>query len=233
MADWVWIQWQWEDWEGTKECKLACVLKQDGDKLSEVGLLSTWDRITWFRKMLEWLMLWIVWAALPMVIISDWAKWIKNLRTKISCLRKAEWILDWFHLKEKIMNTLRILDIEEESKNAKNIISFLWIWESEIAIKLLNELSLSDEKEKKEQQEASLKNAIRYLSNQKEWIINYQAYQMKWYIVWSGYIEKKNDLLIKDRMVRQKRMRWWRWWGEAMIQLLTAQMNGRLSELYA
>ena len=238
MADWVGIQWQWEDWDWKdwkwiKECKLACVLKQEDDKLKEVGILSTWERISWFKNMLEWFMLWIVWIAIPIVIISDWAKWIRNLRNKIPCLKKAIWILDWFHVKEKVMNTLKTVDIEEESKTAQDIISFLWIWDVEVAKKLLNKLPLSTDKEKKEQQEISIKNTIKYLINQREWIINYQACQMKWYIVWSGYVEKKNDLLIKNRMVRQKRMRWWKEWGEAMIQLLTAQMNGRLGELYA
>ena len=232
MVDWVWIQWQWKDWEWIKECKLACVLKQEKDKIKEVGILSTWERINWFRNKLEWLMLWIIWISIPIVIISDWAKWIRNLRNRIHCLKNAIWILDWFHVKEKVKNTLRTLEIEEVSKVSQDIIGFLWIWEIETVIKLLKRLSLSDDKEKKEQQKISIANTIKYLENQREGIVNYQAYQMKWYIIWSGYVEKKNDTLIKDRMVRQKRMRWWKEWGEAIIQLLTAQMNWRLEELF-
>jgi len=56
--------------------------------------------------------------------------------------------------------------------------------------------------------------------------------QMRGYLVGSGFIEKRNDTLVKNRMVRQKRMRWSRTGGEAMMQVLTAQMNGRFDELF-
>lgn len=46
-------------------------------------------------------------------------------------------------------------------------------------------------------------------------------------------VEKRNDTLVKNRMVRQKRMRWSQSGGEAMMQVLAAQMNGRFDELFA
>jgi hypothetical protein len=42
-----------------------------------------------------------------------------------------------------------------------------------------------------------------------------------------------DDTLIKNRMVRGKRMRWSIAGGEAMMALLAAKHNGRLAEVFA
>ena len=72
-----------------------------------------------------------------------------------------------------------------------------------------------------------------YLDNQREGIVNYEEYQKNGYIVGSGFVEKLNDTLIKNRMVRGRRMRWSLKGGEAMMALLAAKYNGRLSEVFA
>jgi len=36
------------------------------------------------------------------VIISDGAQWIRGLRGKIARLLGAVWILDWFHVKDRV-----------------------------------------------------------------------------------------------------------------------------------
>ena len=73
---------------------------------------------------------------------------------------------------------------------------------------------------------------MNYLKNQREGIIDYRAYQDNGYLIGSGFLEKRNDTLIKNRMVRQKRMQWGITGGEAMMRLLCAQANDRLAELF-
>jgi len=241
MIDWVWVQAQqwWKKsseplkksknddiWSWSKECKVWTLIKQDWEEISNVATFCTWDRITWFKNMLEWILIWIFGRLYPITIISDWAVWIRNLRNKILCLKNARWILDWFHVKDHILKLMIVLDINEDSKRTKKIIELLWMWQIDLAVDRIKALPISKtNEEKNQQQKAKKKSCIKYLQNQREWIINYHEYQMKWHIVWSWFVEKLNDTLVKNRMVRQKRMRWSRKWWEAMMQLLTAKLN--------
>ena len=223
------------EWTGSKECKVASILKQNGAQIEEVGTFGTWERIVGFRKLVEITMLGAIGIAglfAEVVIISDGAKWIRNLRGKIIFLKNAIWILDWFHVKDRVEKLILKLEINIEGKRSEKIRKLLWLGKVDEAIKRIKQLPLGKGKEKRAMQRAAKKVCIKYLENQKEGIVNYQEYQMRGYFVGSGFVEKKNDTLIKNRMVRQKRMRWSKIGGEAMMQLLTAQMNGRLGELF-
>jgi hypothetical protein len=108
----------------------------------------------------------------------------------------------------------------------------LWNGKREEAEKAIQEIALSPNEEKRDRQEVAVKNCLKYFQNQKEGIVDYNTFRMHGYFVGSGFIEKRNDTLIKNRMVRQKRMRWGREGGEAMMNLLAARMNGRLAEVF-
>ena len=126
----------------------------------------------------------------------------------------------------------RTFGLTEESETVQTAIGWLWLGNTKRALEIINRLPVSEDGQEKEKQIAAFKRIKTYLENQKEGIINYQSYKMKGFIVGSGYMEKRNDTLIKERMVRQGRMQWGLDGGEAMMQLLTAKMNGRLSELF-
>ena len=64
-------------------------LSQTGETVKELGTFCTWKRINEFKKMTEWLLLKILIPFTPIVIISDGAKWIRNLRNKIPGLKKS------------------------------------------------------------------------------------------------------------------------------------------------
>ena len=218
---------------GKRECKVATFLKQTNGNIEQIATFCTWKRITQFRTMLEWTLLKFFSSTVEIIIISDGAKWIRNTRNNIPALKKAKWILDWFHLKDRTLKILLKFEIAETSKLAQTIIGLCWHGMTTEAFKILKKLPLSNNEEKAEQQKQALQKYETYLKNQKEGIINYQAYKMKGYLIGSGCVEKINDQLVKDRMVRQGRMRWGIEGGEAMMQLLTAKWNGRLSELFA
>lgn len=215
---------------GKRECKVGAFLRQTGDMIEEIGTFCTWQRIEAFKNMLEWQLLGIFQKIYPIVIISDGAKWIRNLRTKIPCLKNAKWILDWFHLKDHLLQMLRVLNLDENSVQARQFLAMLWLGNRNLDLK--KTLPFSADEEERLIQIFAIEKFEKYMENQKEGIINYHAYQMKGHLVGSGYIEKKNDILIKNRMVRQKRMIWSPQGGEAMMQLLAAKMNGRLNELF-
>lgn len=226
MADGVGV----ETGNGKRECKVGAFLRQTGDMIEEVGTFCTWHRIGAFKTMLEWQLLGIFQKIYPVVIISDGAKWIRNLRTKIPCLKNAKWILDWFHLKDHLLQVLRVFFLDETSVQAKQFLALLWLGNRHLD--LGKTLPFSQDPEERILQVSAIEKFEKYLENQKEGIINYHAHQIKGHLVGSGFIEKRNDVLIKDRMVRQKRMIWSPKGGEAMMQLLAARMNGRLNELF-
>jgi len=239
MTDGVGVQGQdkkEKKWTGSKECKVGAIIHQSGEQLREMACFCTWERITGFRSLVEWTLLpvvGIVGLFNEIVIISDGAKWIRNMRVKIACLFGAIWILDWFHTKDRTEACLRVLGIKTDGKLDRKIKSLLWLGEVDKVIKKIKQIRITGNEETKEKKKAARKSLIEYLKNQREGIVNYHQMQMRGYLVGSGFVEKRNDTLVKNRMVRQKRMRWSQTGGEAMMQILTAQMNGRFDELFA
>ena len=220
---------------GWRECKAGVILKQVGDRLFEEGTFCTWERVTVFRNMLSWMLVKIFSVEYEMVMISDGAKWIRQMREKIDCLNnvKVIWILDWFHLKEYVLKLSRALGLQEKDDTVQKIISELWRGNITEALKEVDSIPLLEDEEEKKKQEAAIKTFKTYLLNQEEGIIDYKEYKEKGYLIGSGFMEKRNDTLIKKRMVHQKRMKWGLEGGEAMMQLLCAKMNGRLEEVFA
>jgi hypothetical protein len=232
MADGVGVEQQGKGVSGKRECKVAVILRQNGDQIKKLSTFATWQRVGAFRGMVEWAMLAVYSLVYEIVIVSDGARWIRNMRDKIACFRKAVWILDWFHLKDRTLKVLRILGREAADPISREILRLYWLGQADLVLKAIQQIPLSEDEKEAEQQRASVRKYLTYIRNQREGIINYQAYKMKGYVVGSGCVEKMNDQLIKDRMVRQRRIRWSLKGGEAMMQLLTAQDNGRLGEVF-
>ncbi len=234
MIDGVGVQGQGEGWEGSKECKVCTILMQKGEKITEVATFCTWERLPGFKRFFEWTLLsaiGVVGLFAETVLISDGAKWIRNLRKSTSCLG-PRWILDWFHVKDRVESVFRVFLIEETDSRAEEIIMLLWNGKVGKTIKCIQAFPMSDDTTTKEKQTATRNATIKYLINQREGIVNYKQLQRKGYFVGSGFVEKRNDTLVKNRMVRQKRMRWSREGGEAMMHLLTARANGRFAEAF-
>lgn len=219
--------------EESRECKVGTMLRQQGEQVSEIATWCAWERIEGFRTITQTVMLLIA-AALnvQIVMVSDGATWIRNIRNWIPCLKNAIWILDWFHLKDHWLKCARVLNLEESSETVQTVISLLWNGKRDEAkthaVNLLNVVSNSDQEARE-----TVQKFLGYLDNQREGIINYEEYRNNGYIVGSGFVEKLNDTLVKNRMVRGKRMRWSLSGGEAMMALLSAKHNGRLAEVFA
>lgn len=220
--------------EESRECKVGAILRQQSEKIIEAAAWCTWGRIKAFRAMTS--TAWMAAAVafnLPVVIVSDGAQWIRNMRKWIPGLGDALWILDWFHLKDHLLRCLRAFTIEETSETAQNLIGLLWRGDTSAAAQMISALTLHADGAKRSEEETAVKDFLGYVDNQREGIIDYEEYRQQGYIVGSGFVEKLNDTLIKNRMVRGKRMRWSLKGGEAMMALLVAKHNGRLAEMFA
>lgn len=230
----VFLKEKGDNGEASRECKVAAIVRQNDEIITETASWCTWGRIRAFRALTQtaWLAVTAV-AGLEIVIVSDGAKWIRNMRRWVTALKDALWILDWFHLKDHALKCLHVFKIEEASEIAQRLLSLLWRGQADEAAQIIRELPVNDDGAKRSEEEAAVKKFLIYLNNQREGIVDYEAYQRRGYIVGSGFVEKLNDTLIKSRMVHGKRMRWSLKGGEAMMALLSAKHNGRLAEVFA
>jgi hypothetical protein len=220
--------------EESRECKVGTILCQNEGKISEIAAWCTWGRIKAFRALTDAARLAAATALnIPVVIVSDGAKWIRNTRKWIPGLKNAVWILDWFHCKDHLLKCLRAFGIEEASDTAQVLTGLLWNGRAEEVARMIKDFPLHADAKRQSEEETAIGNFLGYLNRQHEGIINYGEYQRDGYIVGSGFVEKLNDTLIKNRMVRGKRMRWSLPGGEAMMALLAAKHNGRLQEVFA
>lgn len=220
--------------EESRECKVGAILRQHEGKIAEIAAWCAWGRIKAFRVLTS--AAWLAAAAalkVPVVMVSDGAKWIRNMRRWIPGLKDALWILDWFHLRDHALKCLRAFGIEEASETVQTLIGLLWHGKADEAARMVKGLPLHADAQTRSEEETAVKNLLAYLRNQREGIVDYEAYQQQGHLVGSGFVEKLNDTLIKNRMVRGKRMRWSLKGGEAMMALLAAKHNGRLAEMFA
>lgn len=230
----VFLQEKGDGREGGRECKVGAILRQNNEKISEMATWCTWGRIRAFRALTAaaWLAIAVITRA-QAVIVSDGAPWIRQTRKWIPGLANAVWILDWFHLKDHLLKCLSLFGFDEASEIVQKLSSLLWRGQADAVARLIKGLLRALDVNERSEAEAAVKNFLAYLNNQREGIVNYEAYRQQGCIVGSGFVEKLNDTLIKNRMVRGKRMRWSLSGGEAMMALLSAKRNGRLAEMFA
>ncbi len=70
----------------------------------------------------------------------------------------------------------------------------------------------------------ALESAIMYISNQRDWIDNYEEWKQTGYPIGSGMIERQVELVIDRRMKRQG-MIWHRANADALVALRVNQIN--------
>ena len=157
-------------------------MSQQSETISEVATWRAWGRLEAFRTITQ-VALFFVAVALNVqtVMVSDGAKWIRNIRKWIPCLNNAIWVLDWFHLKDHLMKCLTVLNVEEASETAQQLIGLLWNGTSGDVKQRLGEfLQRTDVNgQLHEAARLAIERFLSYLDNQREGIVNYEEYQKK------------------------------------------------------
>jgi transposase-like protein len=135
------------------------------------------------------------------VIIADGAHWIWNMCNEL--FPDAEYILDFFHMKENVYDYAKALFSNDEKKYnkwAETMIHYIKTEQIQKALKKISEISLSPEKV------AKTVNLEGYIKNNMD-KINYLQYKNKGYYIGSGMIESGNKIVVQKRM-KQAGMRW-------------------------
>ncbi len=160
----------------------------------------------------------------PTVVLADGAEWIKKEQGKH--FPQATCILDWAHLwrevSHAIMTAARAKALPEHERDSQLHFhrSCLWLGNVDQALEGLRTLSSGLPTESLK----PLKEAIRYLENQRLWIGSYEHWKALGYPVGSGMIERAVAIVINRRM-KKRGMRWCRSNATAIVALRTDLLN--------
>jgi hypothetical protein len=160
----------------------------------------------------------------PVVVIADGAEWIKKEQAKH--FPHATCILDWAHLWREVSHAIRgaarakALPEHERAFQLYFHRSCLWLGNVHQALDGLRRLSVDLPPESL----TPVKEAIRYLGNQRNWLGSYQAWRKQGYPVGSGMIERAVAIVINRRM-KKRGMRWCRPNATAVVALRVDLLN--------
>ncbi len=154
------------------------------------------------------------------VVLGDRAGWIKTQARQH--FARAVKILDWPHLWRATQKAVRAARpgracTAERHRLYEQLRDYLWQGRVSDAIELPIGL-------RGNQRVEALEAAITYISNQRDWIGNYEEWKQTGYPIGSGMIERQVELVIDRRMKRQG-MRWLRANADALVALRVNQIN--------
>jgi hypothetical protein len=170
-------------------------------------------------------------------IIGDGARWIRKIREQY--FPGTIYILDWFHLHEKLYEALR-LTLPRDSKRRvgtfQEVSSLLWRGRKGRALeqlKILHTQMLSEGiRQEALSQREGLDELIAYIQNNWEGIVNYRQMQKDGYMVASSLVEKAVDLLVAKRQKKKQGMHWSKMGADGICALRTLWLNGDWGEYW-
>lgn len=162
----------------------------------------------------------------PLVMLADGAR---SIRKKFTELLGGGliFILDWFHLSEKIWQYMSqiALNKEQKEKHAKAVLALLWQGQAQESIGYLQTQMMAKNAPKREE-------LIGYLSKHSSEIIHYERRKAAGKKIGSGSVEKANDILVAHRQ-KKKGMAWSRAGSESLAILKALEINDRWLEFWA
>ena len=162
--------------------------------------------------------------ARPVVVIADGAEWIKKEQGKH--FPHATCILDWAHLWREVSHAIRVaarakaLPEHERDFQLHFHRSCLWLGCVDQALDGLRRLSTGLPADAL----TSVKEAMRYLENQRSWIGSYEDWRKQGYPVGSGMIERA-VASVNNRRMKKRGMRWCRPNATAIVALRVDVLN--------
>lgn len=155
------------------------------------------------------------------VVVGDGAEWIKQQAAHH--FPEALTILDWPHLWRVMRRAIRAARPGRRLRAARRDLSrtiSAALWAGEVDEAHAHLLALRPAGDPL----AAVEDAIRYLTTQRTWLGNYQAWRDAGHPVGSGLVERAVALVINRRMKRQG-MRWTRASADAIVALRVEHLN--------
>jgi len=162
-------------------------------------------------------------------VLGDGARWIRN--TRLWCFPNSKYILDWYHLHQKVCRVFRHTFPNDESlrrKQRKPITSFLWKGQKDDALKKLTELYTQFQSEGKQgmlEEHEGLHDLIVYVKSNWEGIVDYCQMQKDGYLIASTLVEGAGNIIVAKRQKKNQGMHWSISGADALCALRTLWLN--------
>ena len=169
-------------------------------------------------------------------IIGDGARWIRKIW--LQCFPEAVYILDWYHLREKLYEALRLTFPNAGVLRKliyRRISNHLWRGLKKKALAELKSLHtqlLLAGKQKRLEQRKGLQELIEYIQNNWRGIVNYRKMHKSGYMVASSLVEKSADLVVAKRQKKRQSMHWNKMGADRLSALRTLWLNGDWEEYW-
>lgn len=162
-------------------------------------------------------------------IIGDGARWIREVWEQ--CFPEAAYILDWYHLHEKLYKALDLTFPKADRERIHRELSdYLWDGLKGKALQELkilhSQLLLSQGKQELLSQPEGLDELIAYVESNWEGIVNYRQMWESGYMISSSLVEKAADLVIAKRQKKRQSMHWSQMGADNVCALRTLWLNG-------
>ena len=164
--------------------------------------------------------------------ITAFADGAKNCWSVINVLKphcvEIECVLDWFHIGKKFQNTIGALPKEYE----ETLLHIKWcVWHND-ANEALNRLknlyeSLTDEKSR-----SKACSLLTYIELNKQYLVNYEARQIKNKPISSQVIESIIGSLINERYKKSQKMQWTREAAHNVLQIRASKISGEFEKIW-
>jgi len=167
---------------------------------------------------------------MEVIVLGDGARWIREVRKQ--CFPYAMYVLDWFHLNQKVCRAFRYTFPKDRiirRKLRRPITTLLWKGQKEEALKHLEELYiqlLSEGKQELLEKREGMKELIAYVKSNWEGIVDYCQMKKDGYLIASTLVEGAANLVVAKRQKKKNGMHWSRSGADNLCALRTLWLNG-------
>ena len=169
-------------------------------------------------------------------VIGDGARWIRKIR--YLCFPETIYILDWYHLRERLYEALRLTLPHEPSVRRdihRKVSKYLWHGLRKKALGELESLRaqlVAEGKQKRLEQHEGLAEFIDYIRSNWEGIVRYRDMYEAGCPVASSLAEKAVDLVVAVRQKKKQSMHWTCMGADRLSALRTLWLNGDWQEYW-
>ena len=150
-------------------------------------------------------------------VIGDGARWISTIAEHH--FPYAIRILDLWHLEHPVWKALRVsVPSDEVGEVGHTLMDLLVRGRTAETLRELVKLVNRYETD-------ALRELTVYVSNNAEWICDYDSLRSEGYPVGSGAVEKAVDIVINRRLKGRRGMRWWRVCADGVVALRVLMLN--------
>ena len=164
------------------------------------------------------------------ILLGDGARWIRALHRQ--CFRQARYVLDWYHLDDKIYQALKRTLPEDPALRkslCKRVTHYFWIGRKDDALSLLEDLRAELIKgglQAVVHQSEGLQVLIEYTCNNWDGIVSYEKMHQEGGLVASSLVEKAADIVVAKRQKKKQGMHWAHTGADGVAALRTLWLNG-------